>query len=265
MNIQNKPQKRDLYLTNPLCILDLETTGLDVKKDRIVQIGILKLSTDRTKPDQEYSQLLNPEMSISPESVEVHNITEQMVENMPTFRQKALEIFDFIKGCDLCGFNLLRFDLRLLALEFYRVGFREFDFKKVKIVDVKNIFHTKEPRTLSAAVEFYCHKKFENAHDALEDVKATKAVLIGQLNKYQDIEPNVDYLEKKFSPSTDYLDLGFQIKKNSDGKACFDFGKHKGKTITEVIKKDRPYINWIFNRDFHETTVQIIKDHLYNN
>ena len=260
MSQENELTHRELVLDKPLCILDLETTGTNFKEDRIVQIAILKLPIDRSQTDLEYNQLINPKVAIPHDATEIHQITDEMVKDKPTFRENAQEIFDFIVGCDLCGYSIQNFDLKLLTVEFDRVGFDQFHFRDFKVVDVKNIFHAKEPRTLTAALKFYCDKSFENAHDALNDVRATKEVLLGQLKKYSDLEPNVDYLEKNYSPPLPFLDKGFQLVEKN-GEAYFRFGKHKDKRIKEVWKIDPGYINWMYSKNFHKSTMEIIEKH----
>lgn len=260
MNQQREFTHGELVLDKPLCILDLESTGTNFREDRIVQIAIIKLSTDRNDPDMEYNQLINPLVKIPKKATEIHNITDEMVKDKPSFREKVQEIFDFIVGCDLCGYNLQNFDLKLLTTEFDRAGFDQFHFRDFRVVDVKNIFHSKEPRTLTAALKFYCNKPLENAHDALNDVRATKEVLFGQLKRYPDLEPNVEYLEKKYSPPLPFLDKGFQLVEK-DGEACFGFGTHRGKTIKEVLRHNPGYIDWMYRQNFHKSTMEIIEQH----
>ncbi|MCY4162493.1 MAG: 3'-5' exonuclease [Flavobacteriaceae bacterium] len=260
MNQENLGNNRDLILEKPLCILDLETTGTRFKEDRIVQIAIIKLAIDRSQPDKEYNQLINPLIPIPQEASQVHKITDEMVLDKPTFQEKATEIFDFINGCDLCGFSIQNFDLKLLTVEFDRVGFDLFHFRDFRVVDVKNIFHVKEPRTLTAALKFYCNKAFENAHDALHDVRATKEVLLGQLKRYPDLEANVEFLEKNYSPPLAFLDKGFQLYEKN-GEAYFGFGSHKDKKIKDVLRTNPGYIDWMYRQNFHKSTMEIIEKH----
>ena len=170
----------NLHLTKPLCVFDLETTGTQITKDRIVQIAIIKLLPNGEQ--QEYNQLINPTIVITDEIALIHGITNERVKNSPTFREKAEEIADFIGDSDLAGYNSNKFDIPVLAEEFLRAEF-EFDISNRRFIDVQNIFHKMEQRTLAAAYQFYCDKKIENAHDALYDTRATLDVFVAQLDR----------------------------------------------------------------------------------
>ena len=180
-----------LQLAKPLCFFDLETTGTNISKDRIVEIAILKLHPDGTQEKME--KLINPEIQIPPEVSEIHGITNEMVVNAPTFKEESHIIYGFLKGCDLAGFNSDRFDIPLLVEELLRAEV-SFDFKNVKTVDVQTIFHKMEARTLSAALKFYCEEELKDAHSAQSDTKATHDVLLAQLDRYNDSEPKIDFL-----------------------------------------------------------------------
>jgi len=244
----------NLKLNKPLAFFDLETTGVNTAKDRIVEISILKILPDGTK--ETYTKRVNPEMPIPKESSEIHGIYDKDILDAPTFKQIAPELLVFLKNCDLAGYNSNKFDIPVLVEEFLRVEV-DFDFESRKFIDVQNIFHKMEQRTLVAAYKFYCDKSLENAHSAEADIKATYEVLEAQLKKYNDLEPSVDYLEK-FSKMHDSADLMGRIVFNKDGKEVFNFGKHKGKTVAEVLKKDPSYYSWMMNGDFPLYTKKVL-------
>jgi len=214
-----------LQLAKPLCFFDLETTGTNISKDRIVEIAILKLHPDGTHEKME--KRINPEIQIPPEVSEIHGITNEMVVNAPTFKEESHIIYGFLKGCDLAGFNSDRFDIPLLVEELLRAEV-SFDFKNVKTVDVQTIFHKMEARTLSAALKFYCKEELTDAHSAQADTKATHDVLLAQLDRYNDLEPNVDFLNK-FSTRKKTADFAGFVVFDKANEMCFGFGKHKGK------------------------------------
>lgn len=244
----------NLKLNKPLAFFDLETTGVNTAKDRIVEISILKILPDGTK--ETYTKRVNPEMPIPIESSDIHGIYDKDVAEAPTFKQIAPELLTFLKNCDLAGYNSNKFDIPVLVEEFLRVEV-DFDFENRKFIDVQNIFHKMEQRTLVAAYKFYCDKSLENAHSAEADIKATYEVLEAQLEKYNDLEPSVDYLEK-FSKMHDSADLMGRIVFNKDGQEIFNFGKHKGKTVAEVLKKDPSYYSWMMNGDFPLYTKKVL-------
>jgi len=246
----------NLQLTKPLCFFDLETTGTDISKDRIVEIAILKLHPDGSKETLE--TMLNPEMPIPFEVSEIHGITDQMVANSPTFKEQSNKIYNFIRGCDLAGFNSDRFDIPLLVEEFLRAEL-DFDFKKTKTIDVQNIFHKKEARTLSAALKFYCNQELTNAHSAKGDAQATYNVLLAQLNRYPDLEPNVEFLNN-FSKRRKTADYAGFLVYNKSGEMCFGFGKHKSKKVTEVLENEPGYFGWVLNAEFPRYTKKILTE-----
>ena len=245
-----------LILSRPLCFFDLETTGTNIQEDRIVQIAILKLFPDGT--EKVYQQYVNPGIPIPYEATKVHNITDERVKHEPNFRDVAPRVIEFIKDCDLAGFNVSSYDIPLLSQEIRRAGF-DLEKGSYKEVDVMKIFHRKEPRNLTGALKFYCGEVLEDAHDALEDVKATKKVLLSQLEKYHDIEPNVDFIHQTFTDA--FLDYNRKIKRNENGEPTLTFGKYRHKTVLEVYQKDPKYLNWIIEKsDFPEDTKRILKE-----
>ena len=179
-----------------------------------------------------------------------------MVKDQPTFKDVADEIFSFMKGCDLAGFNSNKFDVPMLAEEFIRVE-KDLDISKIKLIDVQNIFHKKEKRTLSAAYKFYCNKNHDNAHSSMSDTRATYEGLLAQLDKYEDLEQNVDFLSK-FSTQKKFVDLAGFIYLSSDLKPTFSFGKYKGKKVEEIIQTDPGYFSWILNADFPRYTKNVL-------
>ncbi|MDO7703195.1 MAG: 3'-5' exonuclease, partial [Flavobacteriaceae bacterium] len=219
-----------LQLTKPLCFFDLETTGTDISKDRIVEIAVLKLHPDGLQEKKEWRT--NPEQPIPAEASAVHGITDEMVASEPTFKELSNEIYSFIKGCDLAGYNSDRFDIPLLVEELLRAEV-DFDFKNNKTVDVQTIFHKMEQRTLTAALRFYCNEELTEAHSAHADTKATHDVLIAQLDRYQELEPNIAFLNE-FSSRRKTVDFAGFVVYNKDEEACFGFGKHKGKKVTDI-------------------------------
>ena len=245
-----------LKLTKPLCFFDLETTGTDVSKDRIIEIAIIKVNIDGSRESLEIR--LNPGIPIPPESTLIHGITDEMVANEPKFKDKARNIYNFLKGCDLAGFNSDRFDIPLLVEELLRADL-DFDFKNTKTIDVQNIFHKMESRTLSAALKFYCDKELTDAHTAIADANATLDVLIAQLDRYSELEPNVDFLND-FSTRKKTADFAGFLIYNKDDEICFGFGKHKGKKVNEILKEEPGYFGWILNADFPRYTKKILTE-----
>lgn len=245
-----------LKLTKPLCFFDLETTGTDVSKDRIIEIAIIKVNIDGSRESLEIR--LNPGIPIPPESTLIHGITDKMVANEPIFKDKARNIYNFLKGCDLAGFNSDRFDIPLLVEELLRADL-DFDFKNTKTIDVQNIFHKMESRTLSAALKFYCDKELTDAHTAIADANATLDVLLAQLDRYSELEPNVDFLNH-FSTRKKTADFAGFLIYNKDDEICFGFGKHKGKKVNEILKEEPGYFGWILNADFPRYTKKILTE-----
>ena len=245
-----------LKLTKPLCFFDLETTGTDVSKDRIIEIAIIKVNIDGSRESLEIR--LNPGIPIPPESTLIHGITDEMVANEPIFKDKARNIYNFLKGCDLAGFNSDRFDIPLLVEELLRADL-DFDFKNTKTIDVQNIFHKMESRTLSAALKFYCDKELTDAHTAIADANATLDVLLAQLDRYSELEPNVEFLNH-FSTRKKTADFAGFLIYNKDDEICFGFGKHKGKKVNEILKEEPGYFGWILNADFPRYTKKILTE-----
>jgi len=244
-----------LNLNKPICFFDLETTGTNPGKDRIVEIAVLKLDANNQKKEMVWR--VNPECPIPEEASSVHGITDEMVKDQPTFKHYSKEIYNFIEGCDLGGYNIDKFDLPLLVEEFIRSDIDVSSFAKVKTVDVQTIFFKKEPRDLSSALKFYCNKDHGNAHTALDDTIATYEVLLSQLDKYDDLEPSVDFLST-LTKRNKNIDFAGRIIEDDNGDAVFNFGKHKGKKVKEVLTKEKGYYSWMMNSDFPEYTKKII-------
>ena len=244
-----------LNLNKPICFFDLETTGTNPGKDRIVEIAVLKLDINNQKKEMVWR--VNPECPIPDEASSVHGITDEMVKDQPIFKQISKEIYNFIEGCDLGGYNIDKFDLPLLVEEFIRSGIDVSSFVKVKTVDVQTIFFKKEPRDLSSALKFYCNKDHGNAHTALDDTIATYEVLLSQLDKYHDLEPSVDFLST-LTRRNKNIDFAGRIIEDDNGDAIFNFGKHKGKKVKEVLTKEKGYYSWVMNSDFPEYTKKVI-------
>ncbi len=242
-----------LKLNNPLVFFDLETTGISITKDRIVEVSFLKIYPNGKEEIK--SRRINPEIPIPPEATQVHGITDEDVKDCPTFKQVAKSLAQQLDGCDLAGFNSSRFDVPMLAEEFLRAGV-DFDMKNRRFVDVQIIFHRKEPRTLEAAYRFYCDKELENAHSAEADTLATYEVLKSQLERYPDLVNDVEALSNEFSSFKDNVDFAGRIVLNDKGVEIFNFGKHKGKSVAEVLKKEPSYYSWMMDGDFPLNTKQ---------
>lgn len=261
-----------LNLTNDLCFFDVESTGLNVLRDRIIQIALIKIKADGS-PDEELNLLVNPGMVfISQEAYEVHGISAKDVANKPTFDKVAKKIFDFIGDADLAGYNSNRFDIPILIEEFSRAGI-DFEVDNRKLIDVQRIFYKMEPRTLAAALKFYCGKKIENAHDALADVQATIDVFKGQIQKYQEQDyedKDGNIIEKPirndmdsiytFTNDVSLIDVTNRLKYNSDGEIVFNFGKYQNQRVIDVITRVDPnYYRWILEKDFSVQVKKTIK------
>lgn len=251
--ILTKLFKMRVKLNKPICFFDLETTGAKVGKDRIVEIAILRVDIDKTESQKVWR--INPEMEISIQAIQVHGITNEMIENEPNFAYYSNEIYQFIKGCDLSGFNAIKFDIPILVEELIRAKI-EFDFTQIRMIDSQVIYHKKEPRNLSAALKFYCNKDLENAHSALDDTIATYEVFKAQLEKYSDLEPDMDFLNE-YSKRNNNLDFAGKIRIDSDNDATFAFGKYTGQKVVDVFKNDLGYYSWIMKGDFPEYTKKI--------
>ncbi|ALM21920.1 DNA polymerase III subunit epsilon [Nonlabens sp. MIC269] len=243
-----------LQLHRPICFFDLETTGVNISKDRIVEISIHKIFPDGE--EKTYTYRVNPTIPIPPATTAVHGISDEMVKDEPTFEQLAHEINNIIKDSDLAGYNSNRFDIPLLAEEMLRAGV-DFDMGKRHAVDVQNIFHKMEQRTLVAAYKFYCNKDLTDAHSAEADTIATYEVLKGQLDKYPELENNIKYLSE-FSTQRKSVDFAGMIVYNKEGEECFNFGKHRGKKVVDVLNQEPGYYSWIQNADFPLYTKKVL-------
>ncbi len=243
----------NLKLYKPLCVFDLETTGTNVGKDRIVEICILKVNPDASRESKTWK--VNPEMPIPKESSAIHGIYDADVAEAPTFKDIAPKILEMITGTDLGGFNSNRFDVPLLAEELLRAGL-DFDLSKFKLVDAQTIYHKMEPRNLSAAYNFYCQKTLENAHSAEADVLATFEVLDAQVGHYEDLPNEVAGLSE-FSFHSKFADLAGMIHYNDKEQEVFAFGKYKGQVVKEVFQKDIGYYGWLQSADFPLYTKKI--------
>lgn len=257
-----------LKLSRPLAVLDIETTGTNVVKDRIIELYILKINPDNSS--EEYYKLINPGIKIPREASDVHGIKDKDVADKPDFKSIAHNLEEFLTNCDLAGYNSNKFDIPMLMEEFLRCGV-DFDITKRKLIDVQNIFHKMEPRTLKAAYRFYCDKELYNAHGAKADTRATYEVLVSQIEKYKDTEytdqeGNVSKPIKNdinalhdFSFNQRNVDLVGHIGLNRDGEEIFNFGKHKGKRVKDVFKKEPQYYDWMIKADFPLLTKNAIK------
>lgn len=236
----------ELNLRNPLVFFDLETTGINIVKDRIVEISYLKVSPNGDQESR--TRRINPEMPIPPESTAIHGISDEDVKDAPVFKSIAKSLAAQIEGCDLAGYNSNRFDIPLLAEEFLRADV-DIDLMKRKFVDVQTIFHKKEQRTLAAAYKFYCQKDLENAHSAEADTKATYEILKSQLDFYDDLENDIDFLSE-FSSFGNNVDFAGRVVYNEKNQEVINFGKYKGRLVEEVLKVDPGYYGWIMQGDF---------------
>ena len=237
---------RKLNLSRPICFFDLETTGINVSKDRIVEIAILKVFPSGEKESKTW--LVNPEMPIPQESSDIHGITDEDVANQPAFKEVAPQIVQMLEGCDIAGFNSNRFDIPVLAEELLRCG-QDLDLKKCRPVDVQVIFHKMEPRNLSAAYKFYCDKDLVNAHSAEADTLATYEILKAQIEKYDELENDLSFLSD-FSQHYENADFAGMIGFDEAGKEIFKFGKYKNQRVEDVLEKDSGYFGWLQNADF---------------
>ena len=260
----------DFKLERDLIFFDLEATGLNVIRDRIIQIAMIKFFKDGREPE-ELSMLINPGIPISEEAMQVHGITPKDVANKPVFQQVADKIYEFIGNADLAGYNSNRFDIPMLMEEFARIGM-EFDISRRRTIDVQRIFYKMEPRTLKAALKFYCEEDMEDAHDALADVKATVSVFKGQLERYR----GVDYIDDDGNTATSpiindvqalhdftndlrFVDATQRMKYDTNGEIVFNFGKYNGKPVAETLHKDKQYYNWILNKEFSSQVKKVVK------
>lgn len=249
-----------LNLKKALCVFDIESTGLDVSQDRIVEISILKVT-----PSGEESSLtlrLNPEIKISAESTSIHGITDEDVANEPTFKDSAEKIALYIGDADLAGYNSNKFDIPMLVEEFLRAEY-DFDMANRNCIDVQNIFHKMEQRTLVAAYKFYCDRELVDAHSAFADVEATYEVLKAQIVRYKELENDVKFLAE-FSENNKFktADFAGRLAYNDNDEIMYNFGKHKGKTIAEVDKTESGYYGWMMQSNFPLYTKQVLKQEM---
>jgi len=248
----------DLKLKNPIAFFDLETTGINITHDRIVEISILKISPNGT--EEKRTDIINPGKPIPLESSLIHGIYDKDVEDAPTFKEVAKTLANFLTGCDLAGFNILKFDVPVLVEEFLRAEV-SFDISKRKLIDAQKIFHLMEKRNLSAAYKFYCNKTLENAHSAEADTIATYEIFKKQLERYEGeqvedmkgnklgvIENDMDTIHKITFKNV--VDLAGRMVYNDKGIEIFNFGKHKGKPVLDVLEKEPMYYDWIQKNDF---------------
>ena len=244
----------NLKISKPICFFDLETTGVNVSRDRIVEISILKVFPNGNMESKTW--LVNPEIPIPSEVSKIHGITNDMVKEEPSFKVIAHDIKSMINNSDLAGFNSDKFDIPLLAEELLRSKL-DFNLENILTIDVQNIFHKMEQRTLSAAYQFYCGKSLENAHSSKADTLATFEVLEAQIEKYDDLQSDVNFLSD-FSRRGKNVDLAGFIKYNEHDIPCFSFGKHRGKTVDYVLENESGYFGWLLNADFPMYTKKVL-------
>ncbi|MFM2338322.1 MAG: hypothetical protein RL115_1515 [Bacteroidota bacterium] len=240
-----------LQLKKPLAFIDLETTGINLGTDRIVEIAIVKMLADGTRSVKR--KLIHPEMEIPKGASDIHGITNEMVKDAPTFKQVAQELKQMLDGCDFAGYNSNRFDIPLLMEEFLRAGV-EFDMRNRKLLDVQNIFYKMEPRTLGAAYKFYCGKTLDGAHSAEVDASATAEILEAQIQKHPELGTNVDSILKVIGEDQ-IVDFARRFV-FENGIEVFNFGKHKGRPVADVLKSEPQYYDWMMRGDFPQHTKQ---------
>ena len=245
-----------LSLTRPLAFFDLETTGINIASDRIVEISVLKIHPDGKQEIK--TQRINPTIPIPSVVSRIHGIFDKDVKDAPTFKQVANDYAEFLTNCDLAGYNCNYFDIPLLVEEFLRAGV-DFDLKDRKMIDVQAIFHKKEERTLSAAYKFYCSKELKDAHSAEADIRATFEVLESQLERYPDLKNDVEYLHN-FASRSKRVDLSGRFIYNDKGVVTFNFGKHTGKAAEDVFRTEPQYYDWMMRGDFSLNTKKIITE-----
>ncbi|HAO46786.1 MAG TPA: DNA polymerase III subunit epsilon, partial [Chitinophagaceae bacterium] len=241
-----------LQLKRPIVFIDLETTGVSLSADRIVEIAMVKIMPEESR--QVKRKLLNPEMPIPKEASDIHGITDDMVKDAPTFKQAANEIKMFIENCDLGGYNSNRFDIPILMEEFLRSGINV-DLSTRKMIDVQHIFYTMEPRTLSAAYKFFCEKELVGAHSAETDVNATIDVLMAQLKRYDKLGNTVESILELIGEDK-IVDYARRFSYNDSGREIFNFGKHKGRVVADVLRAEPQYYDWMMRGDFPLHTKQ---------
>ncbi len=241
-----------LQLIRPIAFIDLETTGVNLSNDRIVEIAIIKILPDNSRVVKR--KLINPEVSIPKQSSDIHGITDDMVKDAPTFKQAGNEIKQFLENCDLGGYNSNRFDIPMLMEEFLRAGM-DVDLSDRRMVDVQHIFYTMEPRTLSAAYKFYCQKELENAHSAEADISATIDVLFSQVSRYEQLGNSIDSILSVIGEDK-IVDYARRFSYDDKGNEIFNFGKYKGQQVSQVLKNEPQYYDWMMRGDFPLHTKQ---------
>lgn len=248
-----------LNLTRPLIFFDLETTGVNIHTDRIVEISCVKVRPDGTHT--EYVQRVNPEIPIPPASTAIHHISDEDVKDQPRFADIAPGLMRAFDDCDIAGFNSNKFDIPLLMKEFERVGM-QFSLKGRRLVDVQTIYHRLEQRTLSAAYRFYCGKSLDDAHSAMADTIATYEVLKAQLDRYPENDEFGNDIDKlaRFSIQGGNIDLGGRLSRDSEGEAVFNFGKYKGRRVADIFRREPSYYAWMMQGDFAKDTKDIITE-----
>jgi len=246
-----------LKLKRPIVFFDLETTGLKISKDRIVEIAIMKIYPNGNTESK--SWLVNPTIPIPKDSTEIHGISDKDVKNEPTFKEIANDIYNIMNNCDLAGYNSNKFDIPLIAEEFIRSDIN-FNFKNCKSVDIQNIFHQLEKRTLIAAYKFYCNKDLLNAHSAKSDTNATYEILLAQIEKYDELENNIDFLSDFSQIGEKYVDLAGFIRFNKNQEEVFSFGKYKNQTLSQIWHENPGYFSWINQAEFPQYTKKITND-----
>lgn len=250
----------NLTLQRPFAVFDLETTGINVTQDRIVEIGIIKVYPDGS--EEEYYKRVNPQMPIPNESSEIHGIYDADVQDAPIFDALADEIAAFIGDADLAGYNSNKFDIPVLAEEFLRCK-HPFDVRSRKFVDVQNIFHKMEQRTLAAAYQFYCKQTMENAHNALYDTRVTLDVFRAQLKRYEELAQSVEGLsEFSRQGNVEWHDFAGRLARNEKGQVMYNFGKHKGKTVEAIFDSEPGYYGWMLDADFPLYTKQLLREEM---
>jgi DNA polymerase-3 subunit epsilon len=244
-----------LALKRPIIFFDLETTGTDAVNDRIVELAMVKIMPDGTR--DKYVKRINPGIPIPAETTAIHGIKDEDVKDAPSFKQIAHNLYEWMKGCDLGGYNSSKFDLPALAEEFLRAGV-DIDFSERHMVDAQQIFFKMETRTLSAAYNFYCNKILENAHSAEADTLATIEILEAQLERYEQLANDVKGLDA-FSMGEGYVDYARRMVMK-DGHPVFNFGKHKGKKVEDIFTAEPQYYDWMMQADFSLHTKQKISE-----
>lgn len=248
-----------LQLDRPLAVFDIEATGVNPRTDRIVELAIHRLHPDGSRDRHVFR--INPEMPIPPEVSEIHGITDADVADCPTFEQRAEEVEALLAGCDLCGYNVLRFDIPMLEEEFLRAK-KRFDATQCRVVDAQRIFHRREPRDLSAALRYYCGDEHADAHGADADVDATIRVLEGQLRMYEDLPRDVAALDAYCNPrDPDWTDRTGRLRW-VDGEITINFGKKKGMLLRQLAVAETSYLRWILRSDFPRDTQDIVREAL---